>query len=211
MLSDLRPIVLRGNQIYLEPLEERHAAELFAIGQDKNIWRYLPRGPFTSEEDALQFVQHALLTRAFGNELQFVIRVSSTGAVIGTTRYQDIQPQHSSVEVGWTFVDPSQWFRGAGTESSFLLVQHAIEDLGAERVWWKTDRRNLQTQKTLEKCGVHREGVLRRHLRTKDGSTRDSVIYSVLPEEWPDVKQRAEELMARRWACSQKAVAGQSR
>jgi RimJ/RimL family protein N-acetyltransferase len=209
MLSDLRPIVLRGNQVYLEPLDERHAADLFAIGQDEKVWRYMPRGPFTSEEDARSFIEHALLNRAFGNELQFVIRVRSTNAVIGTTRYQDIQPQHGSVEIGWTFVHPSHWFRGAGTESSFLLVGHAIEDLGAGRVWWKTDSRNLQTQKTLEKCGIHREGVLRRHLRVQDGYTRDSVIYSILPEEWPEVKQRAQEMLARRWAGSRDSVSSQ--
>lgn len=200
MLSDLRPVVLRGKQIYLEPLEERHAGELYAIGQDERIWRYLPRGPIKSEEDAKQLIEQALLSRAFGNELQFVIRASSTGALIGSTRYQDIQPRHGSVEIGWTFVHPSQWFRGAGTESTLLLVQHAIEDLGAGRVWCKTDGRNLVTQRILERCGATREGVLRRHMCVRGGFVRDSIVYSVLPEEWPEVKRRAEQVLAQLWA-----------
>jgi RimJ/RimL family protein N-acetyltransferase len=202
MLSDLRPVVLRGKQVYLEPLEERHAAELFAIGRDERIWRYFPRCPITSEEDAQRFIEQAMLSRAFGNELQFAIRACATDALIGATRYQDIQPRHESVEVGWTFVHPGHWFRGAGTESTLLLVQHAIEDLGAGRVWCKTDARNLRTQRVLEKCGAHREGVLRRHLRSRDGLIRDSVIYSVLPEEWPALKQRTEKILARLWASS---------
>jgi RimJ/RimL family protein N-acetyltransferase len=206
MLSDLQPVVLRGNQVCLEPLEDHHAEELFAVGRDEGLWRYLPGVRFTSQEDARRFVEHALVNSAFGNELQFVIRLFSTGTVIGTTRYQDIQPRHGSVEIGWTFVHPSQWFRGAGTESIFLLAQQAIEEMGAQRVWLKTDGRNLQTQKLIEKCGVHREGVLRRHMCVREGFLRDSVIYSVLPEEWPEVKQRIEQLLARRWASSQRSV-----
>jgi N-acetyltransferase len=200
MLSDLRPVTLRGTEIYLEPLREEHAAGLFAAGGDETIWRYLPAGPFASERDARAFIQQALLNQAFGNELQFVIRVCSTGDLIGTTRYMDIQPRHNSVEIGWSFIHPAHWFRGAGTESTLLLVRHAIEDLQAGRVWCKTDARNMRTQRIMEKCGVHREGVLRRHLRLRDGFVRDSVIYSVLPEEWPALKQRIERILARLWA-----------
>jgi RimJ/RimL family protein N-acetyltransferase len=197
MLSDLRPVTLRGRRSYVEPLAESHAAELFAIGRDVAMWRYMPRGPITSEEDARQMIEQAQLARAFGKELQFAIRVCATGALIGATRYQDIQPRHNSVEIGWTFVHPAHWFRGAGTESSLLLATHAIEDLGAGRVWLKTDGRNRRAQRVLEKCGMTREGVLRRHLCAADGFIRDSVIYSVLPEEWPRVKHRVGELLAR--------------
>lgn len=197
MLSDLQPVVLRGTQIYLEPLHEGHAADLFAVSQDQRIWRYLPGRPFTSEQDALHFIEQALLNRAFGSELQFVIRVCQTDEIIGSVRYMDIQPRHGSVEVGGTFVHPAHWFRGGGTESNLLLAGHAIESLGAGRVWCKTDARNLQTQKIFERCGLHREGVLRRHMYVGAGFVRDSVIYSVIAEEWPEVKRRGAELMAR--------------
>jgi N-acetyltransferase len=195
-LSDLQPMVLRGDHIYLEPLDEHHAAELFAIGVDESMWTYMPRGPMLSEEDALQFIRRALGKRLYG-ELPYAIRLCATGALIGSTRYQDIQPAHQSVEIGWTFVHPSHWGKAAGTESHFLLARHALEDLGAGRVWFKADARNLRTQRALERCGVTREGVLRKHLRTRDGLIRDSVIYAVIAEEWPQVKRRAAEVLAR--------------
>lgn len=196
-LSDLRPIVLRGNQIYLEPLEEGHISALFAVGSEPSMWRFIARGPFTSEDDTRRFIERALVNRAFGGEMPFVIRVCSTGELIGSTRYRDIQPRHRSVGTGLTFVHPSHWWRGAGTESQYLLARHAFEDLGASRVWCITDARNVWSQKALERCGVIREGVLRRHLCVRDGYIRDSVIYSIIAEEWPAVKQRIEAVLAR--------------
>ncbi len=197
MLSDLQPVVLRGIQIYLEPLERLHTAELFAIGKELAIWRFQPQGPFVSEDDAKRFVERALSSRDVGGELPFVIRLSCNDELIGTTRYRDIQPRHRSVEIGFTFIHPSHWWRGAGTEAVFLLASHAFENLEAGRVWFMTDARNYWTQKALERCGVTREGVLRRHLRVSDGFIRDSVVYSVISEEWPAAKQRAQALFAR--------------
>jgi N-acetyltransferase len=196
MLSDLRPVVLEGKQVFLEPLATEHTRELLALGADESMWRFLPRA-ILSEEDAEQFVANALTKRLLGSEFAFAVRLSVTGALIGSTRYEDIQPRHGSVEIGWTFVHPSYLKTGAGTESQFLLVQHAIEDLGASRVWFKTDGRNLRIQKLLERSGVTREGVLRRHMCTRNGFLRDSVIYSILPEEWPDVKQRVRKVLER--------------
>jgi N-acetyltransferase len=196
MLNDLAPVILRGEQVYVEPLEERHAGELFAIGQDEATWQYMPRGPIQSEEDARRFIARALSNRAFGREFAFAIRLCTNGALIGSSRFQDIQPQHDSIEIGWTFIHSSHGGRGAGTESQFLLGRHAFEDLGAGRVWFKTDARNLRMQQMLERCGVTREGVLRRHMRARDGFIRDSVMYSILREEYPAVRQRFEEVLA---------------
>ena len=196
-LSDLRPIVLRGNHIYLEPLEEGHISALFAVGREPSVWNFMARGPFTSEGDARRFVEHALANRSFGGEFPFVIRVCSSGELIGSTRYRDIQPRHRSVEIGYTFVHPSHWWRGAGTESQFLLARHTFEDLGAGRIWFMTDARNFWSQKALERCGVSREGVLRRHLCVRDGFIRDSVIYAIIEDEWPVVKQAVETVLAR--------------
>ena len=197
MLSDLQPVVLQGSQIYLEPLERLHTAELFAVGKEPVIWRFQPRGPFDSEDDAKQFVERALSSRDFGGELPFVIRLSRNHELIGTTRYRNIQPRHRSVEIGYTFIHPSHWWRGAGTEAVFLLAQHAFENLDAGRVWFMTDARNYWTQKALDRGGVTREGVLRRHLRMSDGFIRDSVVYSVISEEWPVLKKRAQALFSR--------------
>ncbi len=197
VLSDLQPVVLRGIQVYLEPLETLHTAELFTVGKEAAIWRFQPQGPFVSEDDAKRFVERALVSRDFGAELPFVIRLSSNDELIGTTRYRDIQPHHRSVEIGFTFIRPSHWWRGAGSEAVFLLAGHAFENLEAGRVWIMTDSRNYWTQKALERCGVTREGVLRRHLRVSDGFIRDSVVYATISEEWPAVKQRTQALFAR--------------
>jgi RimJ/RimL family protein N-acetyltransferase len=197
VLSELQPVVLRGTQIYLEPLEMRHTDELFVVGKDPAIWRFQPKGPFTTQDDAKRFVERALSSRDFGGELPFIVRLSDNDELIGTTRYRNIQPRHCSVEIGFTFIHPSHWWRGAGTEAVYLLGKHAFENLEAGRVWFMTDVRNYWTQKALERCGITREGVLRRHLRGSDGFIRDSVIYATISEEWPAVKQRVQALFAR--------------
>jgi len=196
-LSDLQPIVLRGSYIYLEPLAERHAAELFAIGTEESMWTYLPSGPLLSEDDALQFIQRALARRLWKSEFPYALRLCASGALIGSMRYQDIQPVHRSVEIGWTFVHPSQWGTLAGIESHLILARYALEDLEAGRVWFKVDTRNLRTLRLLDRWGATREGVLRKHLRVREGFIRDSAIYSIIAEEWPQLKQRSEELLAR--------------
>ncbi len=197
MLCDLQPIVLRGIQIYLEPLEYFHTAELFTVGKEPTIWRFQPKGPFSSQDDAKRFVERALYNRYFGAEFPFVIRLSCNGELIGTTRYRNIQPRHRSVEIGFTFIHPSHWQKGAGTEAVFLMADYAFEKLEAVRVWCMTDTRNCWTQKALDRCGVTREGILQRHLRVSDGFIRDSVIYSAISEEWPAIRQRVQALFAR--------------
>jgi N-acetyltransferase len=197
MLSDLRPVVIRGMNIYLEPLEVSHTAELYTIGKEPDLWRFQTRGPFISKDEAKQFIERALSNRDSGAEFPFIIRLSSNGELIGTTRYRDIQPRHCSVEIGFTFIHPSHWWRGSGTESVFLLAKHAFESLDAGRVWFMTDTRNYWTQKALNRCGITREGVLRRHLRVNDDFIRDTVVYAVISEEWPHVKQRVLDVFAR--------------
>lgn len=197
MLSDLQPVTIQGTEIYLEPLEKSHAAELFTVGKESAIWRFQSRGPFTSEDDAKRFIERALSSRISGDEFPFVIRLSCNNELIGTTRYRNIQPRNRSVEIGFTFIHPSHWYKGAGTESVFLLAGHAFENLEAGRVWFMTDTRNYWTQKALDRLGITREGVLRRNLYVNDGYIRDSVVYSTISEEWPAVKQRGLKLFTR--------------
>jgi len=189
-LAHVRPVTLQGRVVVLEPMAEHHAAELFAIGREEQIWTYMARGPLTSGADALELVRAALREQAHGRELPFVIRLRSTGMLVGSSRFLDIQPRHNSVEIGWTFLHPARWATFAAVEAEYLLVAHALEVLGAGRVWFKTDGRNLRAQRALERWGVVREGVLRRHLRVRDGVIRDSVIYSILPEEWPALRRQ---------------------
>jgi RimJ/RimL family protein N-acetyltransferase len=191
-LGDLRATVLAGARVDLVPLQERDAPDLFAAGRDERVWSYLPRGPFADEEDALRFIRRALEEQAFGTEVAYAVRARETGALVGTTRYASICPRHGSVEIAWTFLCPSRWGTRAAAEVMVLMVAQAIEQYGAGRVWLKTDARNVRLIRAMEHGGVTREGVLRRHLRVRDGSVRDSVIFSVIAEEWPELKRRSE-------------------
>jgi RimJ/RimL family protein N-acetyltransferase len=195
-LDELQRTSLWGKTVLLEPLEECHAAELFAVGTHEAVWKYMPRGPLESEADALQFIERALERRLFHREFPFAIRLRSNNALVGTTRFQNVDPVRRTLEIGWLFVHPSHWRRGAGTEAGILLAQHAFEHLGATRVWFKTDTRNLGMQRTIERCGVAREEVVLRHLQVRGGFIRDSVIYAIHPGDWPTIKQRAAEVLA---------------
>lgn len=191
-LSDLRPEVVTGARVRLVPLQESDAAELFAVARDERIWPYFVSAAMRDEEDARKFIQRALLEQAFGTQLAYAIRDRATDALVGTTRYASIEPRHGSVEIAWTFLHPSVWGTRAPAEVMILMVGQAIEQYGAGRVWLKTDSRNTRLIRAMEHGGVVREGVLRRHLRVSADYVRDSVIFSVIAEEWPELKRQSE-------------------
>lgn len=191
-LRDLRPEVVTGARVRLVPLAESDAAELFAVGRDLRLWPHLPGGAFETEEDALRFIRRALVEQAFGRQVPYAVREPNSGALVGTTRYASIEPRHESVEIAWTFLHPSTWGTRAPAEMMVLMLAQAIERYGAGRVWLKTDSRNTRLIRAMEHGGVTREGTLRRHLRVSDGHVRDSVIFSVIAEEWPELKRRSE-------------------
>jgi RimJ/RimL family protein N-acetyltransferase len=195
-LDELKRTRLLGSFVCLESLEQHHAGELFAVGAHKAVWKYMPRAPLESEADALLFIDRSLERRLFYREFAFAIRRRESNILVGTTRYQNIDLSRRSLEIGWLFVHPNHWGRGAGTEAGILLAQHAFEDLGAARVWFKTDMRNLGMQRTIERCGVVREEVISQHMRARDGTVRASVIYSIHPENWAFVKERAAQVLA---------------
>jgi RimJ/RimL family protein N-acetyltransferase len=191
-LGDLRPEVVTGVRVSLEPLKLSDAAELFAVGRDERLWSFMPRGAFTDEDDALRFIQCALLEQVWGTQVPYAIRGRKTDALVGTTRYSSISPRHESVEIAWTFLSPSLWGTRAPAEVMALMVEQAIERYGAGRVWLKTDARNSRLIRAMVHGGVTREGLLRRHLRISEGYFRDSVIFSVIAEEWPELKRQSE-------------------
>ena len=197
-LAKVEPVVLRGRFVYLEPMADEHAEELFAAGKDERIWTYMSRGPLRSLDDTREFIRAALAGRQSGRDFPFVLRHAASGQLVGSSRYLDIQPIHRSVEIGWTFVHPQWWGTRASGECEFLLIRHAFESLNAVRVWFKTDLRNERAQKTMENYGLVKEGVLRRHMVVRDGFIRDSVVYSIILEEWPAACERAMRIFERR-------------
>ena len=153
------------------------------------IWRYLPIAPPTSLEDMRAYVEDALKTAEAGSQVPFAIIHKETNQPIGSTRYLDIQRENSALEIGWTWIG-KPWQRTAvNTQCKFQLLRHAFEDLGAIRVQLKTDGRNEQSQRAIERLGAKKEGVLRRSRRLWDGFVRDTVVYSILAEEWPAVRE----------------------
>ena len=194
----VRPSVLEGRSIRLEPLAERHADDLFEVGRDPSIWTYMPRGPLGSAAEARAMIRAVLDASRDGSAWPFATVVRGTGRAIGSTRYFDIRPEHRGLEIGWTWLGVAHQRTAANTECKRLLLAHAFEVLGALRVQLKTDLRNVKSQRAIERIGAVREGVLRAHMVMPDGYVRDSVMYSVVAADWPAVRRKLAELEALR-------------
>jgi len=184
------PVTLEGAFVRLEPLEVRHAADLFAAGAEETIWTWLTRGPFADLADVEAWIRQAQEARDRGEQLPFAIVHRESGRAIGSTRYLDIQRENGNLEIGWTWLGAAHQRTAVNTECKWLLLRHAFESLGAVRVQLKTDLRNERSQRAIERLGAVREGVLRRSRLTRGGYIRDTVVYSVLAEEWPAVGGR---------------------
>ncbi len=179
----------------LEPLEPRHAPDLFAVGQDEVVWRYMPQPAFKTLDDARRMITAAQEQAASGAQLPFAIVARTTGRAMGSTRYLDIRPKDRGVEIGWTWLGMAAQRTAINTECKYLLLRHAFEALGAVRVQLKTDLRNEQSQRAIERLGAIREGVLRKHMVLWNGVIRDTVYYSIVDTEWPAVRARLESLL----------------
>lgn len=189
-------IVLVGQHVRLEPLEVYHAAGLFEAGRDRRIWDHLSDGPLLEVADASGYIQRALDAARGDAEVPFAI-LTRSGHVAGSTRYLDIRPRDRALEIGWTWLGPQYQRTAINTECKYLLLQYAFERLGAVRVQLKTDERNLQSQRAIERLGAVREGVLRKHsIRPRDGYIRNTVMYSIVDDEWPAIKERLETALA---------------
>ena len=190
----VKPMILPGRWVRLEPLSEGHAAALYEAGRTPEIWAYLWRDAFTSVDDARDWIAGTRQTAAAGGECPFAIVSLATGAAVGSTRYMEIVPADRRLEVGWTWLARELWRSAVNTECKYLLLGHAFETLGCLRVQLKTDLRNERSQRAIERLGALREGVLRKHLvlALKGYYQRSTVMYSITDDEWPAVKARLE-------------------
>jgi N-acetyltransferase len=192
----VRPVTLEGRIVRLEPLEERHVADLAIAGAEPSIWRFMPYGLVTTPERMATFVRETRALGAGGTTLPFAVVDRETGRAVGCTRYLDIQPAHRGLEIGGTWYAVDRWRSGLNTECKRLLLAHAFDDLGAIRVQLKTDLRNERSQRAIERIGGTREGVLRDNTILPDGYVRSTVYYSILAREWPAVKERLDRMAA---------------
>ena len=193
---DIYPISLTGRVIRLEPLSEAHVPDLTVAGQDENIWRFMLYGIIQTENQMLGWVREMLSRQQRGNDLPFAVVHQETGRAIGATRYMEINRPHRGLEIGGTWYAREFQRTAANTETKYLMLRQAFEVYGCIRVQLKTDLRNMRSQQAIERLGAVREGVLRNHMILLDGTIRDSVYYSILDSEWPDVKTRLEEKLA---------------
>ncbi|MCP2164619.1 Protein N-acetyltransferase, RimJ/RimL family [Goodfellowiella coeruleoviolacea] len=180
--------VLTGQHVRLEPLTPAHAPDLFAAGADPDIWTWLRDARPTDLDDMRRRIDRIL---ADPDRLAFV-QIDPAGRVAGTTSYYEIDPTERGLYIGHTWIG-APWRRtGVNTEAKLMLLRHAFDTLGANRVGWHTDINNLRSQRAIERLGARREGVLRAHRIRRDGSLRDTVVYSVIAAEWPSVRERLE-------------------
>ncbi len=189
---DIRPITLTGRFVTLLPLGEDHAAAVAACSPPELFTYHFPPPEFTPAGFAALI--HWL--NSAPGYLPFAIRENASNQIIGVTAYLDIRPEHRGLEVGFTWVAPSHQGTKVNPDCKYLLFKHAFEAQQALRVQLKTDLRNMQSQRAIEKLGAVREGVLRKHIIRPDGYVRDSVMYSVTCDEWPDVRERLERRLA---------------
>lgn len=172
----------------LEPLEERHREGLRVAADDGRIWINTlvnARGPAFD-----RWFDDAVANRVAGRQVPFAVRRLSDQALIGSTSYLDPVPQHRRVEIGSTWYVPAEWGSAINPECKLLLLAHAFEVLGLNRVSFCTDLRNTHSQAAIEKLGAVKEGILRSHMITQGERIRDTVSYSIIRVEWPEVKQR---------------------
>jgi len=188
---------LEGSIVVLEPLGEEHADELWEAAQAPEIWAWLAHVG-ESREYFDMWMRISLDAAAAGEEGPFATRDRSSGKLIGSSRYLNVSPPDRRLEIGWTWLTPSAWGAGANLEAKLLMLDHAFERLGCLRVEFKTDARNERSRAALSALPAQFEGILRKHMTVPDVGVRDSAYFSVVDDEWPDVRANLRRRLASR-------------
>jgi RimJ/RimL family protein N-acetyltransferase len=190
-------VTLEGRHVRLEPLAEAHVAALARHAADDKVWTHFGGARMTDEPAIRQRIEVARQLLEQGAALTFAIVDLARGEAVGATAYLDVSVPDRRLEIGSTWLGRAAWRTAVNTEAKYLLLTHAFEGLGCLRVQLKTDIRNLRSQAAIERLGAVKEGVLRAHMLRRDGSQRDTVLYSIIAGEWPAVKARLKQLMNR--------------
>lgn len=190
------PVTLASPRLRLEPLQAAHVPDLEAAAHDGELWNIRVTS-VPAPGEAAAYVQAALQGQADGHMLPFVVRDAGSGRIVGTTRYHDIVPAVERLEIGYTWYARSVQRTHVNTSAKLLLLTHAFETLGAQVVGWRTDNFNFASQRAIERLGARKDGVLRHHAPRRDGTVRDTVMYSVTAGEWPEVRAHLQHLLAR--------------
>lgn len=182
---------LRGEHVYLELLHLEHIPQLKALARNERIWEYTKTLLVndTYDEQFERYISAAQDPRFTGMQVSFVMRNAVSNEIMGMTRYYRIEPSHKRVSIGYTWYTPAYWGQVHNKECKFLLLQYSFETLGYQRVEFEVAHQNLRSQKAVAKIGATKEAVLRKHGLHADGTVRDTVVFSIIDDEWPDVKK----------------------
>ena len=190
------PSVLQGQIVRLEPLNIKHADDLFRASQDERIWQWYTRPAFVDSDDVQNWIQLASHMQMLAEQMPYAIINKKNQLPIGSTRFLNINQSNKSLDIGDTWLAPKYWQTNVNLECKFLMLSHAFDDLNAYRVQLTTDARNIGAQKSIEKLGATKEGILRSERINYDGFRRDSVYYSILDHEWPAIKANLKQLLS---------------
>ncbi|MCA0328055.1 MAG: GNAT family N-acetyltransferase [Proteobacteria bacterium] len=186
-MAFVEPVTLNERGVRLEPLALSHEAGLRAAAADGELWQ-LRITSVPEPEQTRAYIEQALQMRAEGSRFAFAVIDEASGQVVGCTSYHDIVPAVQRVEIGWTWYARSVQRSHVNTTCKLLLMRHAFEALNCAVVGWRTDNYNFASQRAIERLGARRDGVIRHHAPRRDGTVRDTVMYSLLAGEWPEAK-----------------------
>ena len=186
-MSFVEPVTLAARGIELVPLALSHEAGVRAAAQDGELWR-LRVTSVPEPQQTRQYIEDALAMREAGNRFAFAVLEAASGTVLGCTSYHDILPAVKRVEIGWTWYARRCQRSHVNTTAKLLLLTHAFETLGCHVVGWRTDNFNFASQAAIERLGAKKDGVIRGHALRRDGTIRDTVMYSMRAGEWPEAK-----------------------
>jgi RimJ/RimL family protein N-acetyltransferase len=189
------PVTLASPDVRLEPLTPAHADALARVGLDPELWRWIPT-PIGSVEEMRTYVATALEEQQRGVSLPFAIVDATSGEAVGSTRFGNIDVRNRRLEIGWTWLARSHQRTRANTAAKRLLLGHAFDALGANRVELKTDALNQKSRNAIGRIGATQEGIFRQHVVCASGRVRDTVYFSILATEWPAVRRHLDERLA---------------
>jgi RimJ/RimL family protein N-acetyltransferase len=193
----VEPGTLEGNHVKLEPLSLDHLDALCAVGLDPELWKFTTVNIRNCEE-MRAYIEEAVRLQAAGTVMAFATRDKKTNKIVGSTRFADIQVAHRTLEIGWTWIATAFQRTAVNTEAKYLMLRHAFEQMHARRVMLKTDETNAKSRAAIARIGAKQEGILRNHMLVWDGRNRNSVIFSIIAEEWPQAKRNLEAKQAER-------------
>ena len=195
-MSFVQPLVMRHNGVRLEPLALSHEDGLRAAAADGELWK-LRITSVPEPHETRAYIETALQMRADGNRFAFAVVDDATGTVLGTTSYHDILTAVKRVEIGWTWYRKSVQRSHVNTIAKLLMMGHAFDQLGCNVVGWRTDNYNFASQRAIERLGAKKDGVIRGHALRRDGTIRDTVMYSMRSGEWPEARAQLLYLLER--------------